>query len=147
MTREEMETLARRYFEIVSRGDIDALEQMLSPDFVQHTRGLPPGPAAAKATLGMFRRGFPDFAVTVDWLLVDGDRVVIRSRAEGTHDGLFMGHPPSGRRFSATGIDVLRFADGRLVERWNEFDTFSMLQQLALVPVPWQTAPRAAGVR
>jgi steroid delta-isomerase-like uncharacterized protein len=138
--------LARRYFAIVSTGDLAALEELLAPDFVQHTTGVPPGRGGATAMLALFRRGFPDLQVTVDWLLADGDRVVIRSRTEGTHEGTFLGHPPSRRRFAATGIDVLRFADGRIVERWNEFDTFSMLQQLALVPVPWQTT-RGAAVR
>src|SRR5262245_46892087 len=140
-----MLALAASYFEHVTDGDLDRVEEMLAPDFVQHTPGIPPGRAAARAMLDLFRRGFPDFQVTVEWMLVDGDRVVVRSRATGTHAGTFMGHAPSGRSFSATGLDVLRIVDGCIVERWNEFDTFAMLQQLALVAAPWQSAARAAG--
>ena len=147
MSREEMEQLARRYFEVVSLGDLDAFEALLSPAFVQHTPGFPPGRTGARGMLALFRSGFPDLQVTVDWLLADDDLIVVRSRTRGTHDGLFMGHPPSGRGFAATGLDVLRIADGQIVERWNEFDTFSMLQQLAIIAAPWQTARRPAEVR
>lgn len=146
MSREEMERLAREYYDTVTRGDLHAFEAMLAPDFVQRTAGFPPGPAGARGMLTLFRGGFSDLRVTIAWLLVDGDRVVIRSRMQGTHDGLFMGHAPSGRSFDASGLDVLRVADGRIVERWNEFDTFGMLQQLAIIPAPWQTA-RPTAVR
>ena len=60
-----------------------------------------------------------------------------RSITLGTHTGAFMGHPPTGRRFHAGGIDVFRIAEGKLVERWGQFDTLGMLQQLGLYrPVP-----------
>jgi steroid delta-isomerase-like uncharacterized protein len=147
MSRDQLLTVATRYFEIVSQGDLEALGEILSPDFIQHTPGVPPGPAGAQAVLALFLHGFPDFAVTVDWLLADGDKVVVRSRARGTHTGPFMGHPPSGRSFTATGIDVLRVSAGRIVERWSEFDTFAMLQQLALVATPWSTDVRPPGGR
>jgi steroid delta-isomerase-like uncharacterized protein len=139
--------LAADYFEIVADGELERLDAVLSADFVQHTPGAPQGPDGARAMLALFRRGFPDFDVTLEWMLVDGDRVVVRSVSSGTHVGPFLGHPPSGRSFSATGLDVLRMAEGRIVERWNEFDTFGMLQQLALVPVPRRPEPRSAGAR
>jgi predicted ester cyclase len=63
--------------------------------------------------------------------------VVARTLTEGTHTGPFMGHPPSGRRFQAAGIDVFRVAGGQLAEHWSVFDTLGMLMQLGLYrPLP-----------
>lgn len=137
MTRDDRIAVVQRYFDAVNRGDLDAAIALLSPDFVQHTAGLPPGPQVARWTLQMFRGGFPDLALDVEWTLADADRVVARVRATGTHRGVFLGHEATGKTFTSTGLDVLRVTDsGLIAERWTEFDTFGMLQQLGLAPVP-----------
>lgn len=137
MTREQRLAAVRRYFDAVNRGDLDAAIATLSPSFVQHTTGLPPGPHVIRWTLQMFRGGFPDLALDVEWMLADEDRIVARVRSTGTHTGAFLGHEPTGKTFSATGIDVFRIDEaGMIAERWTEFDTFGMLQQLGIAPVP-----------
>src|SRR5690606_34013516 len=87
-------TIARAWFEAVSRGDVDGAVALLAPGFVQHTAGMPPGPAAARWFLTTFRAGFPDLAVEVDWMFAAGDRVVVRATTRGTHTGVFLGHAP-----------------------------------------------------
>ena len=136
MTRDELMDIARRWVVAVNEVDLDALRALLDPGFKQHTPGLPPGPATAVWMHGMVRQAFPDLTVEVDWIMVDGDRVAYRSISRGSHRGMFLGHQPTGRTFEATSIDVLRVVDGRVIERWTEFDTFGMLQQLGIAPTP-----------
>jgi predicted ester cyclase len=136
MTREDMMDIAQRWVKAVNEIDLDALRALLDPGFVQHTPGLPPGPATAVWMQGLVRQAFPDLTVEIEWIMVDGDRVCYRAISRGSHRGMFLGHAPNGRSFEATSLDVLRVVDGRVVERWTEFDTFGMLQQLGIVPVP-----------
>ena len=136
MTRDELMNVARRWVNAVNDVDLDDLRALLGPGFVQHTPGLPPGPATAVWMQGLVRQAFPDLTVEIDWMMVDGDRVAYRAISRGTHRGLFLGHAPTGRRFEATSLDVLRVVDGQVVERWTEFDTFALLQQLGIVPTP-----------
>lgn len=136
MTRDELVAVARRWVDAVNAADLDTLGALLHPDFVQHTAGLPPGPNAVFWTERLARAAFPDLTVEIAWIMVDDDRVAYRAVSRGTHLGTFLGHAPTGKVFSVTGIDVLRVADGRVIERWTEFDTFGMLQQIGVVPGP-----------
>lgn len=133
MTRDERIAVVRAYFDAVNRGDIDAAVARLGAKFVQHTAGLPPGPQTVKWTLGMFLGGFPDLRMEIDFVLADEDRVITRVRSTGTHRGTFLGHAATNKAFSATGIDIMRVDEGKIIERWTEFDTFGMLKQLGIV--------------
>lgn len=127
------EALARRYYEAVDRGDLAALDELLAADYRTHKGGVPPGRETAKAFLAHFRAAFPDAQFAVEFIVGSDDLVVARTRTSGTHRADYLGHPPTGATFVATGIDVFRVVDGRLAEHWGEFDTFGMLQQLGLV--------------
>lgn len=133
MSEGDGEGLARRYYDAVNRGDLAALDGLLAADYRSHKRGVPPGRETAKAFLAHFRSAFPDVSFAVEFTVTSGDLIVARTRTTGTHEAEYLGHPPSGARFVATGIDVFRVVDGRLAEHWGEFDTFGMLQQLGLV--------------
>ncbi len=125
------------YFAALDAGEDAALEALLAEDFVRHMPGVPPGRAVVRQHLDMFRLGFPDLSFTVEAILAEGDLVAARTTTTGTHAGFFMGHPPTGRRFTAGGIDLFRVGEGRLREQWSQFDTMSMLHQLGLYrPVP-----------
>lgn len=132
MSPEAPKRVVRAYFEAIERGDEAALDTLLAPDYVQHVEGIPPGAEMVKRLLASFRAAFPDIHYGLEALLADGDLVVARTATEGTHRGVFMGHAPTGRRFRAGGIDIFRVRDGRLAERWGEFDTLGMLRQLGL---------------
>ena len=80
------------------------------------------------------RQAFPDLHVTVDEMLSDGDKVVIRSTMKGTHKGTFMNIPATGKPISVEGIDIVRISYGRAVEHWGVTDNLTMMQQLGLVP-------------
>jgi len=117
--------LVERFYEkVISGGNIDALDELMAEDFVEHNAppGLPAGRAGFKLFVEALRTGFPDFRWTVhDWI-VAGDRVVARGEGSGTHAGEFMGAPGSGRAQSWTAIHIFRVDDGLLRERWSEVD-------------------------
>jgi predicted ester cyclase len=109
----------------------------VAADYVQHIPGAAPGRETMKRHLATVRSGFPDIRVHLEALLSEGDDVVARTVTEGTHTGEFMGHPATGRRFKAAGLDMFRVREGRLAEHWGLFDTLGMLLQLGLYrPVP-----------
>jgi steroid delta-isomerase-like uncharacterized protein len=129
--------VARRFGEEVwGRGDVQAAEEVLAEDFIEHNpvAGQGPGREGHKQVLKEWRSAFPDLTITVDDLLADGDLVGLRWTADATHRGELMGMPATGRRVTLTGIDILRIVDGRIVERWSEFNNTGMLQQLGALP-------------
>jgi predicted ester cyclase len=71
--------------------------------------------------------------------LTEGDTLVVRFRMDGTHQGPFMGIPPTNMAIHLSGITMLRFEDGRCVERWTQADVLGLLQQLGALPAPAQT--------
>jgi len=92
--------------------------------------GVEPGIDSIRRFYAAFWSAFPDAAVTIDSLIGEGDRVACCFAIKGTHSGEYLGIPASGRSVLLTGITMLRFADGRCVERWSQADALGLLQQL-----------------
>lgn len=86
----------------------------------------------------MFRDGFPDLRATVEDALEEGDRVAARVRFIGTHEGEFMGVPPSGNKVDIEMIDIVRIVDGKASEHWGVTDHMALMQQIGAIP---QEAP------
>jgi predicted ester cyclase len=82
----------------------------------------------------MFRAAFPDGVMTIEDMIAEGDKVATRKTYRGTHQGQFLGIPPTGRHISVGLIDMMRLVDGKVVEHWNVGDDLSMLQQLGVLP-------------
>ncbi len=118
-------------------GDLTVADAVTSPDLAEH-QDFGPGHAAGaegvRAVISSLRRAFPDFHLAIEDLVVSGDRAWARMTATGTHGGPFMGHPPTGRRMRIDVFDVIRVADGRMVEHWGVPDRLGVLMQLGLVP-------------
>jgi predicted ester cyclase len=95
--------------------------------------GAPPGPASFKQLVTFYRSAFPDAEFTIEDVLADGDKVVMRNTFSGTHRGPFMGIAPTGRRVSQEQIHIVRVASGQVVEHWAVRDDLSLLQQLGVV--------------
>ena len=83
----------------------------------------------------MTRTSFPDFHVTSEDIIAEGDKVVSRWTASGTHKGELFGIPPTGKKATWKGISIYRFADGKIVEAWGDADFLGLLQQLGVMPV------------
>jgi predicted ester cyclase len=127
-----------------NRGDLDVADVVTAAGFTEHQDFGPnhaPGAEGVRAVIASLRRAFSDFHLEIQDLTVAGDTAWARLVATGTHDGPFMGHPPTGRRFRADVFDVVRVVDGRMVAHWGVPDRLGVLRQLGLLQPP---ATRAA---
>lgn len=130
--------LARRTFdEIWNQKKIDVADELIDTNYVHHDPQSPPC-----NNLGQYREfvryylnAFPDLHFDVNDLIADGDVVVTRWTAKGTHNGGLAGVPKTGQRFSITGMTVSRVKDGKFIESWGNWDTLGLLQQLGVAPV------------
>jgi steroid delta-isomerase-like uncharacterized protein len=136
-TGENVALLRRYYEDVVNKGDLGAVDELFTADYVSHHNDpahLPPGPAGVKAFVAMTRQGFPDLRITVDDIFGDGDQVASMWTMEGTHSGEWFGAPASGKRARWWGVAITRFESGRIAEDWYNFDQVSLLQQLGIIP-------------
>lgn len=127
----------RHMYERLNVGDVDGFGDHLADDFVEHeeTPGLEPTKDGVKGFFRMYMAAFPDLRMQAEDILVSGDKVVARTKATGTHQGEFMGLPPSGRSVEVELIDIVRFGDDGLArEHWGVFDALKMMQQLGAIP-------------
>jgi steroid delta-isomerase-like uncharacterized protein len=115
-------------------GNLDVIDQYVADNFVDHAAppGLPPGREGVKQLFTMLRAAFPDLQATIDDVIAEGDKVVHRSTASGTHRGEFMGIPPTNKRATWGEIHILRFENGRIAEHWGQMDMAGMMQQLGV---------------
>ena len=100
--------------------------------------GVEPGIDSIKQFYRTFWAAFPDSQLTLDDAIAEGDEVACHFTLRATHQGEFMGIPPSGRQVTLTGITILRFAGGKCVERWSQADFLGLMQQLGAIPAPAQ---------
>ena len=138
MTAAENKVLVRRFNEGIRQffqdGDVSGLDEICSPEFVHHGPGMPPDLEGFKQMGLMFRAAISDMEVDVEDLIAEGDRVVDRITVRGTHTGELMGVPPSGKRFEMQEIHIARIVDGKIAERWTQFDMFGLLHQIGGIP-------------
>ena len=134
---EQNNAIARRVFEEVwNKGNLDALDEVYVTDVVGHNAppGQPPGIKGTRQFIGMYLQAFPDTRMVVEDQVAEGDKVVTRWTATGTHRGELMGMPPTGKSVRVTGITINRLEGGKIVEEWGTFDQLGMLQQLGAIP-------------
>jgi predicted ester cyclase len=97
--------------------------------------GVAPGLEGVRAFYQTFFSAFPGSQLSFEDILSDGDKVAVRFTVRGAHRGEFQGMAPTGKAFSVGGITILRFEDGRCIERWSQADFLGLLQQLGAAPV------------
>ncbi|HEU4571195.1 MAG TPA: ester cyclase [Candidatus Limnocylindrales bacterium] len=140
---QENKANARRFLdEVMNRGNLDAVDELMGPRFVDHTAppGVPEGAEGFKSFVTAFRAAVPDLQYTVEDELADGDTIVDRVRATGTMQGDFLGMPASGRSATWEEIHITRYEDGRAAEHWGVVDQLGMLVQLGFAQAPGQPA-------
>jgi predicted ester cyclase len=132
--------------EVFNSGNYEVLDELVSPDLLEHQFETPDRPARMTGTDGpgkvarILRAGASDFHMDIIDSAVNGDTVWVRIWATGTDDGGQLGFPPTDRTFGINVIDVARYQDGRMVEHWGVPDRLSLLQQLGHIPAP-QSGP------
>lgn len=133
MTSEENKNIIMNFIEeFKNQANHDVIDQIFTDDFVHHLK-LPNLPADKEGTrmIGkMVVAAFPDVHVTVEDLLVDGDKVVERSTARATHKGEFLGVPASNNEVVWNETHIYRISDGKIAEHWPMLDMFGLMNQI-----------------
>jgi predicted ester cyclase len=116
--------------------DLTAFEAYFSTSLKDHALppGLPDGFEGRKIFYSAFLSAFPDLHVHIEDSFAEGDRLVTRWSARGTHGGELMGIPPTGKQISVGGTAIDRFENGKSVEHWEVFDQVDLMQQLGVIP-------------
>jgi len=132
LSTEENKAVSNRVAEAISRGDLDALEELMAPDIAQEF----------KEGMAEVRRAFPDYHGTNEIQIAEGDMVANHFVFYGTQRGEFMGIAPTGREVKFTGLSIDRIVDGKIVENWIEGDLEDLLRQIGAVvrAAPWEEA-------
>jgi predicted ester cyclase len=141
MSIEENKAVVRRFFEeLLSTDGLAVADELLSPGFRFYFAGStdPMGLERYKEFLVARRATFPDRRFVVEDMIAEGDKVSARFTMRGAHKGEFRGIAPSGKEVTMTGIDMIRLADGKMVEDRVEVDQLGMMQQLGVIASPQQ---------
>ena len=139
MSAQENKALVRREVEELYNhtGNLDTVEEIIAPNYVSYepTSGETRGIEGARQFAATFRQAFPDLQNAIEDMVAEGDKVVMRFRGSGTHQGETEAFgPATGKRMEMTGIIIKRVSEGKIVEAWTNFDALGMMQQLGMVP-------------
>ena len=129
---ENKQVMIRHVEEIWNGRNLDAADELFHPQAVTPYAPLPPGPMGCKVIAGMFHTAFPDFHMTVEDILAEGDLVGARFRQTGTQQGELFGIPPTGKQVDFEEMAVVQIADGKILSTWFETDLLTMMQQLGV---------------
>jgi predicted ester cyclase len=141
MSVEENKTIVQCWFAGAYEDEALA-DEVVAPDYVGH---FPPNPdVVGREAIKLFNRqtrtAFPDLQLTLDELIGEGEKVVVRWTMRGTHLGEMRGGiPPTGKPFTVTGTTTNRVASGQIAEAWGNIDLLGLMLQLGLVTPPGQT--------
>jgi steroid delta-isomerase-like uncharacterized protein len=119
----------------INTGQFDAFDDLVAPGCVDHdpAPGQVAGPDGYKALFADMHTAFPDLNVDVETLVADDDQVAFAYTLTGTHQGPFQGHEPTGKAVKVRGVQISKFADGKMVERWGSSDELGILKQIDAV--------------
>jgi steroid delta-isomerase-like uncharacterized protein len=146
MSTEDNKATVRRYFEeVLNQGNLALVAELNAPNWVYHDPDAPDVRTIEDYTrwFTQIRSAYPDFHVTIEDLVAEGDQVAMRWTFRGTHTGDLvapMPLPATGKQVTVTGITIVRVASGKGVEVWSQGDTMGFLQQLGVIPAPGQAS-------
>ena len=135
--------VVRRYIEqVLNRGDMAVAAELLASNYQRHVSPAAPSITAdlQKQRLAVVRAAFPDWQLTVEDILAEGDRVTFRATIHATHQGPFHGIAPTGKPIRVSALEILRIDNGKVVEHWGGADVYSLLFQLGAVGSKWGTS-------
>lgn len=138
MTVEENKQVARRYYnEVLNAGNLNALDELAVPQYHEHDPlpGQADGREGLRQRVAMLRRAF-QAQFTIEDIIAEGDKVVVRWTQRGTQVAEFLGMPATGKSFTIAGIDIHQLQDGKLAEHWHVVDLLAQMQQLGFIPAP-----------
>lgn len=128
---ERNKELYRQFIDrVLNRCELAAVPEYVAPEFVDHRYPGQDGIAGTQKFLGYVHAAFPDVHFKAEDIVAENDRVVVRFGIVGTHKGEFQGIQPTGRQVRWSGINIARFANGKIVELWGEADLLGLMRQL-----------------
>jgi steroid delta-isomerase-like uncharacterized protein len=134
---ESNKAVVRRLIEEVwNKGNLQVADELFGPSYAHHDASSPDlgrGPEGEKKRVTLYRNAFHDFRMTVEELFAEGETVIARWSCRGAHKGELNGIAPTGKQIAITGISIARFAGGKIVEGWVNWDALSLMQQLGVV--------------
>jgi steroid delta-isomerase-like uncharacterized protein len=124
--------------EFWNNGDFSIAEKTIAPnayfhDFEDSPDPIPQGLAGVKMIYSNFQKAFPDIRMDIDDMIEEGDKVAVRWTVKGTQTGVFQGIPPTYREIDFTGTTIVRIADGKIAEGWQNMDIIKGMQQLGVI--------------
>ncbi len=131
---EENKEIVRRFYAAINAGRLEIIDELVAEDLVEHEEfpGVASGREGVRQFMQMMRTAFPDFAMTIEDIVAEGDKVFIRATMRGRHRGEFMGIPATGKQIEVPFGDFVRFEGGKVVEHWGVTDTGKMMEQLGV---------------
>ncbi|TET69638.1 MAG: ester cyclase [Candidatus Aminicenantes bacterium] len=139
---EQNKEIVNRMWEVWGKGDFEAFKELLAPDYAYY---LPSGSTKPRSReevieIGkMLHNAFPDITFSIEELIAEGDRVIVRFIVTGTHEGEFQGIPATGNKYEHSGISISRIENGKVVEQRKEIDELGLMQQLGMELKPKET--------
>lgn len=137
MSIEENKALIRRAFEDLNQGNLGEADEYFTSNFVYHDAANPQV-SNLETYMQFLTSLMAAFApqLTIEDLIAEGDKAVVRYTLRGTHRGQWRGVPPTGKPVTITATITYRFANDKVAEMWQNADVFSLLQQIGLIPTP-----------
>jgi C-1 hydroxylase len=129
---ERNKQIVRRFVEEINKRNLAILDELVSPDYVDHEHQLR-SLEGLKQLMTIEFKGFPDFHITIEDMVAEGDKVWVRLKETGTHKGEYFGLAPTGRKFAITSIHNLRITDGKFVEDFSVSDDLRFFERLGVI--------------
>jgi steroid delta-isomerase-like uncharacterized protein len=142
---DNIETFKQYRLNVMLPHNIARLPEYVTDTVVDHSLApdAPQGIDGLRQWLTFFFEAFPDAYFSIDDVFGEGDKIVCHARFHGSHQGAYLGLPPTGKTFDTTGIEIMRFENGKMAERWFRLDVVTMMQQLGFMPPPPDQMPGA----
>jgi steroid delta-isomerase-like uncharacterized protein len=134
---ENNKTVMLRFLEFINTASVELADEVISPDAIFYVPGHPEpmrGRTGYLAIVSMMRIGFPDVQWQLDETIAENDKVAARFTMRGTHQGVFFGIAPTGKKIAIRAINFYRFLDGQIIEEYGQPDLLGLLQQIGAFP-------------
>ena len=131
-TNKNKSLIQRLYNEFFDKWNLQVVDELISPNFICHAipPELPKGPQGFNQFYSWLRSAFPDIRFTVNDLIAENDKVVVRWTWHCTHTGNYIEIAPTGKKISVDGIAIYRIENDQIVERWVQLDINGMMKQM-----------------
>jgi steroid delta-isomerase-like uncharacterized protein len=135
---EQNKAVVRRVFdELWNRGNLPVADEFFASTYTHHDPSTPDagrGPESEKKRVTLYRTALHDLRLTIEDIIAEGEMVMARWSCRATHKGDLNGIAPTGKQIAISGISMVRFASGKMVEGWITWDALGLMQQLGVVP-------------